>query len=383
MADALQRLGGIKVDSHAEAILGNGLDVEVNNPKVLRSGPRRPHIKSLIVTTKAIHALEAVELVAPRLSPSSTVVLLQNGMGVLDEVIQSFWPDAQRRPNFVVGTTTHAVKTGEDHFHINHAGLGKVSLGIVPSPFIEWRGKGQIPSITDLKQNPRTQSLAWTIASLQQASILGCHLEAWDVAQNSQLEKLIVNACINPLTALFNCLNGELLVNRPLSAIIRTIVTEAITCIMSTPRLRELASRDRFDPDRVYSKVKSIARSTAFNRSSMLQDIDRSRDTEIDYINGYIVRLGQAAGVATPVNDLMVNLVKARFRLKTSRDLSEREILAEEARLQDEMLQGKDRPPLEESGDTDWQKEYAELQKAHAALREAYGELQKSLPSGV
>ena len=58
-------------------------------------------------------------------------------------------------------------------------------------------------------------------------------------------------------------------------------------------------------------KVESVCKTTAGNVSSMLQDILNKDKTEIDYINGAIVRQGKALGIATPANEVLTNLVKA------------------------------------------------------------------------
>ncbi|KAJ2589884.1 hypothetical protein H4R99_007301, partial [Coemansia sp. RSA 1722] len=58
--------------------------------------------------------------------------------------------------------------------------------------------------------------------------------------------------------------------------------------------------------------VTHIAQTTARNRSSMLQDVAAGRQTEVEWINGYLVRLGQQHGVPTPVNTLLYTLVKLK-----------------------------------------------------------------------
>jgi len=58
------------------------------------------------------------------------------------------------------------------------------------------------------------------------------------------------------------------------------------------------------------AKVEAVCESTSANISSMLQDVLRKKRTEIDFINGVIVRLGQELGIAVPTNKLLVDLVK-------------------------------------------------------------------------
>jgi 2-dehydropantoate 2-reductase len=115
--------------------------------------------------------------------------------------------------------------------------------------------------------------------------------------------KLVINAAINPLTAMLSVTNGELL-TRPTArnlmvALARETAAVAVALGIRLPY-----------PDPVVA-TESIARRTATNRSSMLQDITRQAPTEIDAICGAIVKAGEQANVPTPVNRTMWQLVKA------------------------------------------------------------------------
>ncbi len=115
--------------------------------------------------------------------------------------------------------------------------------------------------------------------------------------------KLIINAGINPLTALLGVPNGELL-ERPtsrglLAAVVREAAAVAVAQGIRLPY-----------PDPVLA-TETIARRTAANRSSMLQDIQRGAPTEIDAICGAIVRAGEQNNVPTPVNRTLWQLIKA------------------------------------------------------------------------
>jgi 2-dehydropantoate 2-reductase len=69
------------------------------------------------------------------------------------------------------------------------------------------------------------------------------------------------------------------------------------------------------DPDDVgFADVEEVAMATAANHSSMLQDVDRGRRTEIDSINGEIVRIGSEVGLDVRMNGMLVSLVSAMTR---------------------------------------------------------------------
>ncbi len=115
--------------------------------------------------------------------------------------------------------------------------------------------------------------------------------------------KLVVNAAINPLTALLRIPNGVLL-ERPAARLLMAALARETADVASA-----LAVRLPFDDP--VALVESVARSTATNRSSMFQDVERGASTEIDAICGAVVRAGEACGVPTPVNWSMWQLMNA------------------------------------------------------------------------
>jgi 2-dehydropantoate 2-reductase len=116
--------------------------------------------------------------------------------------------------------------------------------------------------------------------------------------------KLLVNAAINPLTALLDVPNGELLERPSARSLMGAVVQEAVQVSLA------LGVNLPY-PDPV-AMVEEIAQRTAANRSSMLQDVSRGTPTEIDAINGAIVKAGDGAGVPTPINRTLWQLIKAK-----------------------------------------------------------------------
>lgn len=106
--------------------------------------------------------------------------------------------------------------------------------------------------------------------------------------------KLIINAGINPLSALLNQPNGFLADDPAARATMIAAAREAAAVA------RALGIDLPYDDPA--AAVVEVARQTAENISSMLQDVRRGAATEIDAITGAVIRLGAAVGVATPVN---------------------------------------------------------------------------------
>jgi 2-dehydropantoate 2-reductase len=148
-----------------------------------------------------------------------------------------------------------------------------------------------------LEAHPRLGPLA---AALQAA---GFEVRQVENADSLVWGKLVVSAAINPLTALLRVPNGELL-ERPAARRRMAGLAQETAAVAAA-----LGIRLPFDDPA--AAAEEVARQTAGNRSSMLQDVERGAPTEIDAICGAVVRLGESAGVATPLNRRIWRQVKA------------------------------------------------------------------------
>ncbi|KAA3615969.1 MAG: 2-dehydropantoate 2-reductase [Calditrichaeota bacterium] len=132
-------------------------------------------------------------------------------------------------------------------------------------------------------------------------------------------QKLIVNAAINPVTALLHLKNGELLNSPVLLNLLKLIVSECIV----VARTQDL----HFEESELLEKTISVCKTTAQNNSSMLQDVLNRRPTEIDAINGAIVRHAKQSGIATPINTKLTELLVNTDELPLSIELLESTLL--------------------------------------------------------
>jgi 2-dehydropantoate 2-reductase len=140
-------------------------------------------------------------------------------------------------------------------------------------------------------------------------------LAGFEVEKNAEIEtliwgKLAINAAINPLTAILNVPNGALL-NQPQSRMLMFLAAAEVAAVAATQGLR-------LPFDDVGVAVEAVARRTARNHSSMLQDVRRGAPTEIEAINGAVIQAGEQVGVPTPVNQTLFLLVKSMVVLKST-----------------------------------------------------------------
>lgn len=222
----------------------------------------------LLVTLKAWQVSDAVKALASTLSETTPILLIHNGMGTIEEL------HTIRQP-LLMGTTTHAAR--RDGNVIIHVANGTTRIG----PAREQ--DGDFSYLADLLQCV-LPDVAWHN---------NIRAEMW--------RKLAVNCVINPLTALWNCPNGELR-NHPEEV---NLICQEVAAVIE----RE-GHHTSVDDLRYY--VEQVIDSTAENTSSMLQDIQALRHTEIDYITGYLLKRARAHGIAVPENSRLFELVKRK-----------------------------------------------------------------------
>ncbi|KAI9765937.1 MAG: hypothetical protein M1840_007078 [Geoglossum simile] len=265
-------------------------------------------IRNLVVATKAYATVQALKPLRDRLAPLSTLLFLQNGIGTIDEVTSSLFNQSSR-PNYLSGILNHGVYT-TGPFSAVHAGFADTILG--PA----------LPPSTEASTGSRQEETSFLIQQILSATMLAASLVSPSELLQAQLQKLAVNAIINPLTVIFDCFNGELFHNTAIRVLIQAIISElsAVIHAIITSRNGNLdpAISARFSPENLEKIISGVGAKTAKNISSMRQDVRAGRMTEIDYINGYIIAQGAEYGIKCPQNSKLMDLVKEKTLISKS-----------------------------------------------------------------
>lgn len=204
-----------------------------------------------------------------------TILLsLQNGMGNYD-IIKKFVPEQQ----ILLGTTKHNCVTLSPG-KIFHSGSGVTHIG---SPY------GNI-------------DIAKKVIDAFVSS--GIETEYCDDVGRLLWEKLFINMTINSVTSLLDCEIRTIAEDPYARSVAESLVREAV----------EVAKHDgeEFEYEQVIDDVIKTAKRLAKGKASMCQDIEHKRRTEIDFINGAVVRLGEKYKVPTPTHKAIVNLIHAK-----------------------------------------------------------------------
>ena len=140
--------------------------------------------------------------------------------------------------------------------------------------------------------------------------------DAEPAVETTIFKKLLYNICLNPLGGLLGCTYGELTENAPMRDLMIRLADEALQAIRAARGLTLFKDGvDYIENDLIARRIAKVGS----HRSSMLQDIQAGRKTEIDYLNGAISALGKDCGVPTPCNDTITALIHAAEDMKARR----------------------------------------------------------------
>jgi 2-dehydropantoate 2-reductase len=145
------------------------------------------------------------------------------------------------------------------------------------------------------------------------------HTEILENFTGARWSKLLMNTTFSGMSAALGCSFGEVLHNpeamphlmRIADETVRAAHASGVTMInMQSFDFNQFALTGQDDAERLLPVYRRIWANHTATRASMLQDIEKGRPCEIDYINGHVCATGRARGIATPVNDHVVKLVK-------------------------------------------------------------------------
>jgi 2-dehydropantoate 2-reductase len=272
---------------HVAAISTDGLQVDGRTEGIFRVPARavlsegdRPDL--LLLCVKSPDLAEAARTIASVLRPPVPIVALGNGLGLEGRIVESLRAAGWASPESIL-----------------IRGINSYGVTLVGPGRIRYAGDGEIVLPRTSPPVP-TETLDLVERALGDAGLTVRRSEAFD---RELWKKALVNAAINPITADQSLDNGAL-AREPWRGQAERLLREAQAAAAS----EGFAIPDE-EADRELWKV---VRATALNRSSMLQDLDRGRRTEIDAISGEILAAGARHGLDLPNTRRAIERIRRR-----------------------------------------------------------------------
>lgn len=271
---------------HVAAVRANGLKVTGRLEGTFRVDaavelPPGPAPDAILLTVKTFDLSPAAGALGRAVRPGTPILLPQNGLGVEEVARQALAAEGWMEPEVALVRAVNLVPaTWVGPGEVRAAGDGEV---ILP----EHRG-------------PAAEAIGRFDQLLRGAGIRVRSVEDFD---HEVWRKAVLNAAVNPVTAVHGVLNGRLLDSPYREEADQLLLEAAQTARMAGVPVTDSEAR---------ADLERVLRATAENRSSMLQDLDRGRPTEIDAISGEILRIGRLHGLELPRTAQAVADVRAR-----------------------------------------------------------------------
>ncbi len=261
--------------NHVDAINKNGLFISgIDEFNVRISASSNPLDAQgsdlLVITTKAYDTKKALEDIIPILNDNTKVMSLQNGAGNIEEI--SRLVDKQNIIGAVTSMGAFLEKPGR----------------------VQFRGKGTtlIGAISEENKNAKEIVRIFNSAGIKAELTNDIKSEIWS--------KVIINSAINNLASILDGENGILL-DENLIEIVKEITAEGKTILQ----------KEGIDiSDDIFEKTVEVIKNTSKNINSTLSDLRKGKRTEIDYISGKIIELGDKLNMPSPYNKALFTMIK-------------------------------------------------------------------------
>lgn len=265
--EALQEL-----KSQGITVLHNEHKQETRRVKVLKWERDVPLNDDLIIVATKQYGLSAILPVLKKCRKDQSILFLQNGMSHIDML------EKISHAQILLGIVEHGVKKHNDST-VMWTGKGRTKLAGYPV------------SKNELHESSYVNVWMDTIG-------LDFPLEVCPDYYEMMMEKLLVNAIINPLTAIFDVTNGGLLTNPYYLKCMKQLYNEMSFLVQKEKR------------QLIWKHICFICEKTANNTSSMRRDIKEGRQTEVDAILGYLMNLAEKQGKSVPLTEFIYEAVK-------------------------------------------------------------------------
>ncbi len=221
-------------------------------------------IRRLLVTVKAGDVGDALRGIRDMLAADVLLLILANGIGA-EAAARAVLPQAR----ILMGTSTHG-SFRRERLHVVHAGIGSIRIG-------PGEGEAERLGAELIRDLPASMAIVWDTQIRERL---------W--------RKLAINACINPLTAVLDCRNGELLHNAGVQHDWPLLADEAAAVLRGEGIAISAAE--------LLDELRAVATATANNFSSMHQDVAHGRRSENAWISGALLQAAQRHGLSLPTH---------------------------------------------------------------------------------
>lgn len=260
----------------------------------------------LVVTGRGYEAVEAVKAVKHRVDEKTSICLMNDGMGVLEDIREEVFKGTDTQPNFTLGHMSHSLAYNRNSNSVKELRGGKTLLTHVPSLGKE-EGLELSPGTITLQKRPSV------LETMQQLGRLRVTQTTYDEWLRFKLPSMIFTAVVEPVCVLLDLSYKGFADNKAARTMLHQFLEEIIVVAENLPEVQESAEilaylRGPAIQRLCFNKLKSKAAAP----SDLLRRVNNGWETDINYQNGYFLRRAKKMGIDMPMNSFMAQMVEAK-----------------------------------------------------------------------
>lgn len=261
----------------------------------------RSHIDQLVVGGRGFEAVKALASVKDRVDNNTNICLLNDGMGVLEQVRQKIFTDTKTEPNFVLGHSSHALAFNRNRFSTKELQPGRVVLT---------RANAILEARKSLHPSKSQTDFLWQLQQMKELSVKKGPYHQW---LKFKLPSMMFTAAVEPVCVLLDLPYSSLTHNKSAQSMMNQLLEELTTVVDNMPEIEgsaELRAFVRGEELKKFCYRRIKGKSDA--PSDLQKRVDKGLQTDMNYQNGYFVKRAKDLGIDLPANNLMMQMVKAR-----------------------------------------------------------------------
>lgn len=258
-------------------------------------------IDQLVVSGRGQEAVEALQSVKNRIDGNTTVCLMNDGLGVLEDVRKKIFEGSDAAPNFLLGHMSHRLAFNRTYDAVTQLKQGQTKLTFAEAPRMR------------VKDMHKVESRPNFVKTLEEAKDLHTTLTPFDQWLRFKLPTVIFDSVVEPVCVLLEMPYQGLLQNPAAQRMMHSLLSEIIQVLESMPELEgSTIIRDYVQSKGIRKFMYSRIMGKRSQPSQLVRRIENGLPTDVEYLNGYFLRRGQKLGLDLRMNLMMRDMIKAK-----------------------------------------------------------------------
>jgi cytochrome b translational activator protein CBS2, mitochondrial len=266
----------------------------------------KTHIDELIVTGAATEAVQALESVKDRVDKDTTVCIVSDGLGVLEDVRKRIFSGTDLGPDFVLGHMSHKLAFNRNTDAVKTLKLGQMLMTRMQT--------------TRADLHVKTEARSHLVESMTGMTDLRSSFTTYDQWLRFKLPSIIFSTVVEPVCVLLDVPYQGLLQNPAAQRMMARVTDELVATLRALPEAAESSAiQDFLRGNGIRRLVYNGIMAKRDQPSHLARLVDKGLPTDLHYLNGYFIRRGKQLGLDLRTNTMLMDMVLARHSKQMER----------------------------------------------------------------